>query len=89
MDEETGLRIDRWLWFARFCKSRSLAQKLIASGRVRLNRVVVDKASAEVHPGDVLTFPKADAIRVVRVLALGQGRGPPPEARALYEDIPA
>lgn len=82
-----SLRIDKWLWFARFFKSRSLAAKLCAAGKVRINRIVVTKAHRSVRPGDVLTFPQARDIRVVKVLALGARRGPAPEARALYEDL--
>jgi ribosome-associated heat shock protein Hsp15 len=84
---DTTLRLDKWLWYARFCKSRSLAQKLCAAQKVRVNRIVVEKAAAMVRPGDVLTFPQGSAIRVVKVLALGMRRGPPTEARLLYEDL--
>ena len=82
-----AIRIDRWLWFARFFKSRSLATKLVQGRKVRVNKVVVGKASASVKVGDVLTFPQADDIRVVRIEALGDRRGPAPEARALYADL--
>lgn len=84
---DAPLRLDRWLWFARFLKSRTQASRLCAEGRVRLNHRVVDKPSVPVRPGDVLTFPLGQAIRVVRVAALGTRRGPPAEARALYEDL--
>ncbi len=80
-------RVDRWLWCARFFKSRTIAQKLALSGRVRINRKIVDKSSQPVRAGDVLTFPQARDIRVVRVLALAERRGPAPEARLLYEDL--
>jgi ribosome-associated heat shock protein Hsp15 len=82
-----ALRLDKWLWHARFFKSRSLAAKLCAGSRVRVNRRVVSKPSATVRVGDVLTFPQAERIRVVRVAALGTRRGPAPEAAALYEDL--
>lgn len=81
------LRLDKWLWFARFFKSRSLAAKLCAGGKVRINRVVARNAHQAVHPGDVLTFPQGWHIRVVRVLALGDRRGPAAEAQRLYEDL--
>jgi ribosome-associated heat shock protein Hsp15 len=84
---DASLRLDRWLWFARFLKSRTLAAKLCAAGHVRLNHRVIDKASAAVKPGDVLTFPLGRAIRVVRVAQLGTRRGPPGEAALLYEDL--
>lgn len=84
-----ALRLDKWLWHARFFKSRSLAAAYCAEGRLRLNRRHIDRASAPVRVGDVLTFPLGNAIRVVRVLALGTRRGPPAEARALYAEISA
>ena len=86
MTEET-LRIDKWLWFARFFKSRTLAAKVCAGGRLRLNGEPIGKAHQGVKAGDVLTFPQGRDIRVVRVLALGARRGPAPEARALYDDL--
>lgn len=90
--ETAALRLDKWLWFARFCKSRSLAAKLCASGHIRLragegSSAPVAKASQTVRPGDVLTFPLGRELRVVRVLALGGRRGPATEARTLYEDL--
>ena len=81
------LRVDKWLWFARFFKSRSLAAKLCAGGKVRVNRVLVRKAHQAVRPGDVLTFPQGWHIRVVRVLTLGERRGPAAQAQRLYEDL--
>jgi ribosome-associated heat shock protein Hsp15 len=82
-----SLRLDKWLWYARFCKTRSLATKLCQSGQIRIAGNHVVKAHHPVRPGDVLTFPLGRAIRVVRVRALGSRRGPPAEARALYEDL--
>jgi len=84
---EERLRLDKWLWFARFFKSRSLAQKLCESGRLRINGQVVRKTHQTLRPGDVLTFPKGRDIRVIRVVALGTRRGPAPEAQTLYEDL--
>ena len=80
-------RIDRWLWFCRFFKSRTLASKLCAGRKIRVNREVVAKASAVIHVGDVLTFAQGDRIRVVRVVDLGTRRGPAAEAQALFEDL--
>jgi ribosome-associated heat shock protein Hsp15 len=84
-------RIDRWLWFARFLKTRSLASKLVETGRVRLEArgmtVRVEKPSTLVRAGDILTFPQGSRVRVVRVLAPGTRRGPAPEAAELYEDL--
>jgi len=87
VSETASLRLDKWLWYARFFKSRTLASRLCAAGRVRINRRVVDKAHAMLRAGDVLTFPQAHAIRVVRVRVLGTRRGPAAEAAMLYEDL--
>ena len=81
------LRVDKWLWFARLFKSRTLAAALCRSGRLRINGVTVEKAHQGLKAGDVLTFPKADYIRVIRVIALGNRRGPASEAQSLYEDL--
>ncbi|WP_084536917.1 RNA-binding S4 domain-containing protein [Azospirillum halopraeferens] len=81
------LRIDKWLWFARFFKTRSLAAKMVAAGGFRSSGTPVAKAHHAVKPGDVLTFPQGRHIRVVRVVALGSRRGPAEEARTLYEDL--
>ncbi len=80
-------RLDKWLWYARFFKSRSLATKFCASGKLRLNEKVVRKAHYGLRVGDVLTFPRGRHIRVVRVVGLGTRRGPAPEAQALYDDL--
>jgi ribosome-associated heat shock protein Hsp15 len=84
-----SIRLDKWLWQARFCKSRTLAAALVAAGRVRVNSERVTKPARAIGPGDVLTFPQGGAIRVVRVLAQGDRRGPASEAQALYEEIVA
>lgn len=84
---QPGQRIDRWLWYARFLKSRSLAAALVQTGRLRVNGQRISRASRMVHPGDVLTFPLGPHIRVIKVLALGTRRGPAPEAALLYDDI--
>lgn len=86
-DPQPGLRLDKWLWYARFCKSRSLATQLCREGRIRVNRVVVDKPNHTLRPGDVLTFARGPHVRVIRVVELGKRRGPATEARALYEDL--
>jgi ribosome-associated heat shock protein Hsp15 len=84
---EDGLRLDKWLWQARFFKTRTLAAELIGKRRLRINSAVVAKAHYRVRPGDVLTFPQGAQIRVVRVLAVGTRRGPASEAQTLYEDL--
>lgn len=81
------IRLDKWLWQARFFKTRSLATKLVSGGHVRVNAQRVSKPAATVAPGDVLTFAKERDIRVIRILAVGERRGPAPEARALYDDL--
>ncbi len=80
-------RIDKWLWFARLTKTRTLAQKLALSGRVRVNRDKVEAASQLVKAGDVLTIASDRGVRVLKVIAPGTRRGPAPEARLLYEDL--
>lgn len=80
------LRLDKWLWQARFFKTRSMAAKQVSTGRVRVNGTRVSKPAFSVTPGDVLTFVQAREIRVVEILALGIRRGPAPEARTLYTD---
>ncbi len=80
-------RIDKWLWYARVVKSRSLAQKLVGGGHVRLNRDKVTAPAKPVRPGDVLTIAVARRVLVLKVLAPGERRGPAPEARRLYEDL--
>jgi len=84
---DAPLRLDKWLWFARFVKTRSLATKLIVDGRMRVNGAPTQKAHYTVKLGDVLTFPLGPHIRVIKVVALGSRRGPAPEAQALYEDL--
>jgi ribosome-associated heat shock protein Hsp15 len=82
-----GLRLDKWLWQARFFKSRTLAAEVIAEGHVRVNGTRVSRPGRDVTAGDTLTFPQGHRIRVVRILALGLRRGPAFEAQALYLDL--
>lgn len=82
-----SLRIDKWLWHARFCKTRAIAQARAESGLIRLNGHRLEKSSAAVHVGDTLTIPTAKDAMVVRVVGLGIRRGPPAEARTLFEVI--
>jgi ribosome-associated heat shock protein Hsp15 len=79
-------RLDQWLWFARFAKSRSLAARLCAAGAVAVNGTAVQAASHAVHIGDIIVVPQGPYCRTVRVLALGLRRGPAAEARDLYEE---
>ena len=87
MTGESSLRLDKWLWYARFCKTRSLATAMCRAGQVRVNKVPVRKSNQSVRAGDVLTFSQGPRIRVIRIVALATRRGPAPEAAALYEDI--
>ncbi|HET7412540.1 MAG TPA: RNA-binding S4 domain-containing protein [Pararhizobium sp.] len=84
---EAGQRIDKWLFFARVTKSRSLAAKLAQSGRIRVNRNKVDQASQIVKPGDVLTITLDRRVLILKVASGGTRRGPFEEARLLYEDL--
>lgn len=78
------IRIDKWLWHARFCKTRGIAQAAARAGRIRLNGQRVEKAGTEVKPGDTLTLPRGREVVAVRIVALGSRRGPAAEAQALY-----
>jgi len=82
-----NLRIDKWLWHARFFKTRTLAAKVVAAGRVRVNAERVKKPATSVKTGDGLSFMQGTTLRIVRIEALGTRRGPAPEAQALYLDL--
>jgi ribosome-associated heat shock protein Hsp15 len=79
--------VDKYLWFARFFKTRSLATKRANGGRIRINGNKINKSSDTVRIGDILTFAQGNEIRVIRVLNLGIRRGPAQEAQSLYEDM--
>ena len=87
MAEGTTLRLDKWLWYARFFKTRTAATKLIQSGKLRINGDVISKPHRAASRGMVLTFPQANGIRVIKIAQLGQRRGPASEAMTLYEDL--
>ncbi len=82
-----GQRIDKWLFFARFAKSRTLAARFVEEGRVRLNRDKIESPARQVRPGDVLTLSLPRGVVVVRVLDAGTRRGPAPEAHLLFEPV--
>ena len=86
-EDRPSIRLDKWLWQARFFKSRSLAAGVVSAGKVRVDGTPVSKPARAVSPGNVLTFIQARDTRVVRILACGDRRGPAPEAQALYEDL--
>jgi ribosome-associated heat shock protein Hsp15 len=84
---EDRQRLDKWLWFARFAKSRTLAAKLVASGFVRVNGQRVDNSAKALGVGDVITLALHRTTVVIRVEDLGHRRGPAAEARLLYTDM--
>jgi ribosome-associated heat shock protein Hsp15 len=86
MDGRT--RIDKWLWHARFYRTRAMAQSAATAGMIRLNGQRVTRASMNVGAGDVLTVPQGSQIVVVRVLGVAKRRNGAPEARLLYEILP-
>lgn len=79
-----GLRLDKWLWFARLVRNRASAQALCESRRIRLDGRLIDRSCAQVRPGNVLAFPRGDEVIAVRVEALGDRRGGSEEGRKLY-----
>jgi len=83
--EKSSRRLDQWLWFARFAKSRSLAARLCTAGEIAVNGVAVAKPNHAVRAGDVIVVAQRGWERTVRVLALGERRGPAAEARRLFE----
>ena len=82
-------RLDKWLWFARVSKTRTLATEFVLSGKVRVNRARVDKPSHAVRVDDVLTVVVSRRVRVLKVLGLGLRRGPAAVANTLYEELTA
>jgi ribosome-associated heat shock protein Hsp15 len=82
-----ALRLDKFLWFARIVKTRALAQALAEEGRIRLDGRVLAQAHAPVRVGDVLSFAQRGTVRVLRIEALPDRRGPPAEARLLYTEL--
>lgn len=87
MAAEDRRRIDKWLWYARLARTRTAAQALAVSGRVRVNSEKNQSASRPLKAGDVLTVALDTGVRVLRVVLLGERRGPASEARLLYEDL--
>ena len=81
------MRVDRFLFFIRLVKSRTLAQAVIETGYVRIDGKRVEKASEEVRVGSTIALPLQDRVRVLRVVALPSRRGPAHEARSFYEEL--
>ena len=84
---EQRQRIDKWLWFARMVKTRTLAQTIVSHGQVRVNKARITKPSHEIGPGDILTFAVHGRVRIIRVSHIGVRRGPASEAQTLFEDM--
>ncbi|MGE4062317.1 MAG: RNA-binding S4 domain-containing protein [Rhodospirillaceae bacterium] len=82
----SSLRLDKWLWYARFAKTRAQVQKLIERGQVSVNGVAVQKTSTGVQRGDTLAVILGPVRRTVIVRDIGERRGPPGEARTLYDE---
>lgn len=80
-------RLDKWLWFARVAKSRTLSAALVTGGKVRVNRAKVDKPAYVLKPGDVVTVSVGPKVRVLRMVAAGTRRGPAAEAQGLFEEL--
>ena len=83
----TELRLDKWLWHARFFKTRAMASKAISNGRFRLDGDLMSKPHRQARCGQVLTFSQGSRIRVVRIKLLGSRRGPAQEAALLFDDL--
>jgi ribosome-associated heat shock protein Hsp15 len=81
------VRIDRFLFFIRLVKSRTMAQSIIEAGHVRIDGKRVEKPSEEVRTGSVVALPLRDQVRILRVLSLPARRGPASEARSHYEEL--
>jgi ribosome-associated heat shock protein Hsp15 len=80
-------RLDKWIWFARVVKTRSVATKLVLDGHVRVNARRIETPAKQIEPGDVLTIAFDSRVLVLRIVALGTRRGPYSEARLLFEDL--
>ncbi|HQT61107.1 MAG TPA: RNA-binding S4 domain-containing protein [Acidiphilium sp.] len=86
-EDASWQRLDKFLFHARFVKTRGVAARLVAAGGVRINRQVTEKPHAKLRPGDVLTLSLPQGVHVVRVVTLAARRGPAAEARGLYEIV--
>lgn len=91
-DEDEALprgsqRLDKWLWFARVAKTRTLAAALVTEGRIRVNKVKSGKPSQALKPGDVVTATVRSHVRILKVVEIGVRRGPPAEAQRLFEEL--
>lgn len=87
MSEISSMRLDKWLWAARFYKTRSLAVEQISKNRVTVNAMAA-KASREIRVGDTIALRQGDVPKTVKVLGLSNMRGPAPVAQQLYAETP-
>lgn len=91
MVEETSnnqsQRIDKWLWHARFYKTRSIAQKQVSTGKIRVDREKISSPSRKVTTGNVLTITRERDIKIIEILGIADKRGPYSEAQLLYNDM--
>ena len=83
------IRLDIWLWHARFYKSRRLSSKAILSGKLRVNSIKIIKPASKVKINDVLTINHVNIVRIIQIQSIGARRGPASEAQALYKDLSA
>jgi ribosome-associated heat shock protein Hsp15 len=83
------IRLDIWLWYARFYKSRGLSSKAILGGKVRVNSNKIIKPASKVKINDVLTINHVNVVRIIQIQSIGARRGPASEAQALYKDLSA
>jgi ribosome-associated heat shock protein Hsp15 len=81
------MRLDKFLWFARLAKTRSAAQAIAASGHLRIDSRVVDRAHVAIRTGQVIAFAQGPRVRVLRIEALPVRRGPAPEAQICYTEL--
>jgi len=87
IEESATQRVDKWLWHARFFKTRSIAQKQVTTGKIRVDREKISNPSRKILPGNVLTITRERDVKVVEVAAIAQRRGPFSEAQLLYRDL--
>ena len=87
MVEGGKIRLDKWLWFARVVKTRSIAQELAGSGHVRVNGQRAESAARAIRIGDVLTIALPSRVRILKVQDVAERRGPASEAARLYEEL--
>jgi ribosome-associated heat shock protein Hsp15 len=86
-NDVSATRVDKWLFHARFYRTRALAQAAASAGKVRLNGIRVEKPAHLLKPGDILTLGRGSEVVALKVLALAERRGSAPEAQRLYEIV--